>query len=86
MVVEIRPRAESDALGILKVCTVPVEVIVKSVPEADTSKDCPALVKPLSAVIPPPAPASAPQLNCPVVAFQSNFPAGSVQDETSPAP
>ena len=46
MVVEIRPRAESDALGILKVCTVPVEVIVNSVPEADTAEECPALVKP----------------------------------------
>ena len=35
---------------------------------------------------PPPAPASAPQTNCPVVASHSSFPAGSEQDVTSPAP
>ena len=67
-------------------CIVPVEVIVKSDPVEDTSKVWPALVKPFNEVIPPPAPASAPQVNCPVVASHSNFPAGSEHDEMSPAP
>jgi hypothetical protein len=45
------------------VCTDPVEVIVKSVPVAEIANVWPALVKPFSDVIPPPAPASAPQTN-----------------------
>ena len=86
VVVDTSPRARRPASGMLKVCTEVVEVMVKSVPVAETAKVCPALVNPFNEVIPPPAPASAPQTNCPVVASHSNFPAGSEHDVMSPAP
>jgi hypothetical protein len=84
-----RPRAEAEADGRLKVRMSPEAVMVKSVPEVEEAS---VWVEPVwywpagpMAVMPPPAPASAPQENWPVVAFQRSLSEEPEQEER-PAP
>jgi hypothetical protein len=70
-VVEAVSGTEYPAPGAsVNVCTpVPGTVVIVRLSEAvvEVANDCDACVEPLSEVSPPPAPASAPQKNCPVV-------------------
>ena len=84
-----RPRAAAEALGRLKVRTSPEAVMLKSEPEVEDAR---VWVEPVwywpagpMAVMPPPAPASAPQENWPVVAFQRSLSEEPEQEER-PAP
>ena len=84
-----RPRTAADALGRLKVRTSPEAVMLKSEPEVEDAR---VWVEPVwywpagpIAVMPPPAPASAPQENWPVVAFQRSLSEEPEQEER-PAP
>ena len=62
------------------------DVIAKSVPLTPVWNVCTEAVRPFSDVSPPPAPASDPQLNCPVVELQSNLLLVASEHEESPAP
>jgi hypothetical protein len=88
VVVDTRPRAAAPASGMLKVCVAVFETMLKSVPAIPTANVCEDAVSPLSEVSPPPAPASAPQMNCPVVELQSSLSAVPLHEASAgrPAP
>lgn len=86
-VVETRPREVTDAVGILKywIDTASLRMAKSFAIVEVATRVCPAAVKPLIEVIPPPAPASAAHENVLVVELQMSLSEGP-EHGVSPAP
>ncbi len=84
--VETNPRAVRDALGTLNVCVSVIDEMLKSVPVVPIAKSCTDAVRVFRDVSPPPAPASDPQRNCPVVDDQRSLLLVGSEHADSPAP
>ncbi|MCF7843689.1 hypothetical protein K9M47_02195, partial [Candidatus Gracilibacteria bacterium] len=82
----MNPRADVDASGILKVGVSIDDEILKSVPVVPTANVCTEAERVLSEVSPPPAPASLPQKNCPVVVLYRSLLFTASEHPVSPAP